>query len=187
MRAAAGICFVAALGLACETSPRTVTASPPLRDVKVYGGNEAIADLTEGVSARSVVGNTLFADFEPDWTQETAEAHFGKPSEVTKRGDDVTLFIYERQGKRIAVVRQAVIPTDGGPKTTSFHLEALPQKGFEDTLPQSLREVIRSNPSLRQIHFRSTAPGDWNIHLHLQDGRVSYVSATTLPPGHEQG
>jgi hypothetical protein len=157
-----------------------------LKDVKVYGGDEATADLMGGVSARSIVGATLFADFEPGWTPETAEARFGKPKEVLKRGDDLTLFFYERQGKRVAVARQAVVPSNRGPKGTSFHLEAFPAQDFEETLPASLREVIRSNPSLRQILLRSNTPGDWNIHIYLQDGRISHLTATSVPPEREE-
>jgi len=68
MRAVVCVVFAAIVGLACDTSPKTFATKAPLEDLKIYGGDEAIADLTEGVSARSIVGTTLFADFEPGWT-----------------------------------------------------------------------------------------------------------------------
>lgn len=176
-----------ALSVSCDPSPKVHSAEPPLAHVEVYGGH-AVVDLVKGVSVHSIVGADLFADFKPGWTPEEAEARFGKPKEVVREHQDLTLFVYERQGKRVAVVRQTVFPSSGGgPPGTNYYLEAFPPEGFVETLPASLRELIRSEPKLREIGFRSTVLDDWNIHLDVRDGRVSSVEGHEAPPPQMRG
>ena len=167
---------------ACELSPRVLPTAAPLRRVEMIGGDYARVELASGVTARSLVGAERFAGLEPGWTPDVAAAHFGKPSEVVTRNDDETLFVYERQGKRAAVVRQRVVPSGGGPMGTSFHLEAVPSEGFVETLPEPVRDLIRSQPQLRRIDLVSDVPNDWNIEIHVRDGHVDRVSAHAAPP-----
>ena len=144
VKISASIVFAAVFPICCGESPRVITAEAPLKSVEIYGAM-AIADLRSGVAARTVVGPNLFGDFEPGVRPEAIETRFGRAADVVTRGDDLTLFIYERQGQRVAVVRQIVTGSSGGPKGTSYHLEAYPPPHFEETLPQALQDVIRSS------------------------------------------
>jgi hypothetical protein len=177
-------CCLLALTLACDLSTRQAPAKPPVARVEINEG-QAIVDLAEGVSARSIVGSHLFGDFLPGWTPEEAEERFGKPTEVSTT-DYLTLFIYERQGKRVAIARQTVLQSGGGPPGTSLELRAFPPAGYLETLPESLRDLIRSEPRLREIHLGSGLRDDWRIRLILRDGQVSYVSARAAPPLRDQ-
>lgn len=172
----------AACDPSCELSPRTLPAEPPLKRIEVIRGNFAIVELVSGVSARSIVGADRFAGLEPGWTPEIAEARLGKPLEVVKKNDDETLFVYERQGRRAAVVQQKFVPSGGGPKGTSFHLVAFPSSDFTETLPEPIRNLIRSQRDLRRISLGSGVPGDWNIGIDLADGQVESISAHPAPP-----
>jgi hypothetical protein len=181
-----GVLLAVGIGAACNTAPKQLAAEPPLAGIEVYG-DHAVVELVKGASARSIVGADLFGDMDPRWTEAEAEARLGKPKEIVKRDDYMTLFVYEKQGKRVAVARQTVIPSGGGPRGTSYHLETFPPEGFIETLPMSLRQLIQVKGGLREIGFRSSEPGDWNIHLHVQDGRVSYVSAHEPAPPEPNG
>jgi hypothetical protein len=173
-------------GAACNTAPSRVSVQPPIAGVEAYG-DHAVVELVKGASVRSIVGADLFGDLNPRWTDVEAEARLGKPKEIVKRDNYLTLFVYERQGRRVAVARQTVVPSDGGPLGTSYHLEAFPPEGFVDSLPRSLRQLIQAKGELREIGFRSSDPNDWNIHLHVRDGRVSHVTAHERAPAGPDG
>lgn len=178
------VCPVLVAAFACNLSTRAAPAKPPISRIEIIGG-QAIVELVKGVSARSIVGLETFGDFMPGWTPADAETRFGKPKEVSE-SDYLTLFIYERGGKRVAIGRQKVIQSGGGPPGTSFDLRAFPSEDFLESLPDSLRDLIRSESTLREVHLSSDVAGDWSIHLHVRDGRVSYVSAVQGPPPQEQ-
>jgi len=163
----------------CDAPPVTVAAKPPLKHIEVYG-HQAIAELVDGVSARTVVGLDLFADLSPGQKPEEIEARIGKPLRLLE-SEFETVFVYEIQGKQVGVVRHTVLQSGGGPSHTSFELRAFPKGEFVTRLPDSLRELIQSESELREIHFRSTVRDGWGIHIRLQDGRVLFVGAVAVP------
>jgi len=172
----------AACDPACEISPRVLQPKPPLKRVEIIRGSFAAVELVSGVSASGMVGVDRFAGLEPAWTPDIAEARLGKPTEVVKKNDDETLFIYERQGRRAAVVQQKFVPSGGGPKATSYHVVAFPPPDFTDTLPEAIRDLIHSERGLRRINLGSGMAGDWNIDLDLEDGHVTSVTASPPAP-----
>lgn len=177
-----GAVLLSACDPACEVFPRVVGSDPPLKRIEVVLGDYARAELMAGVSARGIVGMDRFAGLEPGWTPEKAVEEFGEPLEIVKKNSDETLFVYEREGARAAVVRHTFLPSGGGPQVTSFHLEAYPPADFVESLPRPLRTFIQDHPEVRRISLSSNVPGDWIIAIHLQDGRARHLSAHAAPP-----
>lgn len=177
-----GAVLLSACDPACEVFPGVVASDPPLKRIEVVRGDYARVELMSGVSARGIVGMDRFAGLEPGWTPEKAVEELGEPLDIVKKNSDETLFMYEREGARAAVVRHTFLPSGGGPKATSFHLAAYPSADFVESLPGPLRTFIQDHPEVRRISLSSDVPGDWIIAIHLQDGGVKYLSAHAAPP-----
>lgn len=166
--------------LACSSAPRTIEASAPVGSVELLGESEAIVRLLPGVSARTLLGTGVFADFTPDLDSSAAVRQFGEPKETVK-GEGETLFIYSREGKRVAIVEQVVRPSDGGPSTQSYTLRSWPGPTYAETLPSTLRQLISRREGKHSIIIVSTERSDWNIEIHVENRLVSYLVARQRP------
>lgn len=165
------------LAAACGAGSRERKGEAPVARVTMDGSEEAFVDLVDGVSARELVGSDLFVGLRPGLSPAEAASALGPPTRTETEGD-TTLVFYERAGHRAAIASRFIAPSGGGPRTLAHDVRAFPPAGFVETLPKSLRELVRGEPALRRIVLVSKAPEDWHIRLMVQDGRMEYVAAS---------
>lgn len=165
--------------MACKTPPASTSATA-IGELEVSDdGTEAWVRLAKGVSVATLIDLEVFGPFDPR-VRPTTECPFGESGEKVTRGGE-HLCIYDRDGRRVAVVAESEPKSWGEGSVRRYELRALPpDPPYSTMLPGAVREIIRQQPRLRVLALVPGSSAELGIRLDLEAGRVRGVTAVPL-------
>lgn len=170
---------VALLSIACDDPPDRTSITTIGELETSSDGTEASVRLTKGTSVGDLIDLRVFGPFDPR-VRPTADCPFGEPAEAVTRGGE-HLCIYDRDGRKVAVVAANEPKSWGEGSIRRYELRALPpDPPYLRTLPATVNEIIQREPRLRTLVLVPAPPGDLGIRLDLEAGRVRGVTAAPM-------